>query len=218
MTSRSRPGAGLVLPGFSVFNTPEAIGYRRWVEFCRRTLCCWSALSWWLKGLGGESATKLATQWAHNVLLNRFVIALLLENSLAQCLMRWEMFSFPLLSFSFFVLFPNTPQETEICPTSTFFSTLIPFHFIRVKKTHPCCYYLEHLNTDLLNQLLKVPLKSDTSLLGSFSFNLPPELATITWLVSAPQHTITNLISRISVGAYGTHNREQVAAPRFRCK
>lgn len=35
---------------------------------------------WWLKVLG-ESATKLATQWAYNVLLNRFVIAFVIRET-----------------------------------------------------------------------------------------------------------------------------------------
>lgn len=32
---RSCTGAGMALPGFSVFTTPEATGHRRWVEFCQ---------------------------------------------------------------------------------------------------------------------------------------------------------------------------------------
>lgn len=64
---------------------------------------------WWLKVLG-ESATKLATQWAYNVLLNRFVIALLLEKQ--PCLVLKEMRD--VLVFSFSVLDLNLPQETTL--------------------------------------------------------------------------------------------------------
>lgn len=79
--------ASLSSPHLKQLATGVQLSLARW------TLCCWSALSSWLKVLG-ESATKLATLWACHVLLNRFVIALLLENSLAQCLMRWEMVFF----------------------------------------------------------------------------------------------------------------------------
>lgn len=109
------------------------------LSFARWTHCCWSALSWWLKVLG-ESATKLATQWAYHVLLNRFVIALLLENSLAQCLMRWEMFFF---FFSLIVLDLNMPQETEICPVSTaFLNVYFPSLYLNKKALIFVLYYL----------------------------------------------------------------------------
>lgn len=90
----------------------KLLANRHWVEVCLAdTLLLVSSV------LVAEVFGGVGRQGGHPVsvsclVLNRFVIALLLENSLAQCFMRWKI-TFPFYSL-FLVLDPSLPQETEI--------------------------------------------------------------------------------------------------------
>lgn len=165
---RSRPRLREPVPGEEVLLQHPLMSHRRrrssryecrlgvaWLLCLHHTWSYWpsKALSWVLPGGHSVVAGQLCLSgwgfWGsqppnwqpserYHVLLNRFVIALLLENSLAQCLMRWKMcFVFSFFILNFLVLDCNLPQETENLPsveTSTLCFPLLLYSEQRIQS------------------------------------------------------------------------------------